>query len=141
MRQLVKQAVLETLEGYLSGLPEIHFAYLFGSLAKGTENRLSDVDVAVYLDPEFLVRPHPEHSYGYKAHLIAELMSQLTTNEIDIVILNHASPFLRFQVLRDGIVICETNREERIQFQAQALSCYFHLKPFLEAGLPTKLFR
>jgi len=118
----------------------MHFAYLFGSLARGTQNRLSDVDVAVLLDPEFLARPHPELSYGYKAHLITELMSQLGTNEIDVVILNHASPFLRFQVLRDGIVICETNREERIRFQAQALSRYFDLKPFLEASLPAKVF-
>lgn len=140
MRQLAKETALEILRGCLSGRREIHFAYLFGSLAKGTQNRLSDVDVAVFLDPEFLVRPHPEHSYGYKAHLITELMSQLKTNEIDIVILNHASPFLRFQVLRDGIVICETNREERIRFQAQALSRYFDLKPFLEAGLPAKVF-
>ena len=67
-------------------------------------------------------------------------MSQLTTNEIEIVILNHASPFLRFQVLRDGIVTCETNREERIQVQAQALLRYFDLKAFLEAGLPAKVF-
>ena len=140
MRQLAKETVLETLRGYLSRRREIHFAYLFGSLAKGTQNRLSDVDVAVFLDPEFLARPHPEHSYGYKAHLITELMSQLGTNEIDVVILNHASPFLRFQVLRDGIVICETNREERIRFQAQALSRYFDLKPFLEASLPAKVF-
>jgi len=140
MRQLAKETVLETLRGCLSGRQEIHFAYLFGSLARGTQNRLSDVDVAVLLDPELLARPHPELSYGYKAHLITELMSQLGTNEIDVVILNHASPFLRFQVLRDGIVICETNREERIRFQAQALSRYFDLKPFLEASLPAKVF-
>jgi predicted nucleotidyltransferase len=140
MRSLAKDAVLEILRPCLSERPEIHFAYLFGSLAKGTQNRLSDVDVAVFLDPEFLARPHAEHSYGYKAHLITELMSHLRTNQIDVVILNHASPFLRFQVLRDGIVICETNREERIQFQAQALSRYFDLKPFLEASLPAKVF-
>ena len=140
MRKFAKEAVLETLGGYLSGLPEIRFAYLFGSVAKGTENAMSDVDVAVLLDSEFLARPHPEHSYGYKAHLITELMSQLGTNQIDVVILNHANPFLRFQVLRDGIVICETNREERIRFQAQALSRYFDLKPFLEAGVPAKVF-
>jgi predicted nucleotidyltransferase len=138
--KLAKDGVLEILRPYLSERPEIRFAYLFGSLAKGTANRLSDVDVAVFLDPEFLARPHPEHSYGYKAHLITELISQTRTNQIDVVILNDASPFLRFQVLRDGIVICETNREERIRFQAQALSRYFDLKPFLEASLPAKVF-
>ena len=140
MRKHAKEEVLETLRSCLSGLPEIRFAYLFGSLAKGTQNLLSDVDVAVFLDPEFLARPHPEHSYGYKAHLITELMSHLGTNQIDVVILNHASPFLRFQVLRGGIVICETNREERIRFHTQALSRYFDLKPFLEASLPARVF-
>ena len=101
---------------------------------------LSDVDVAVFLDPEFLDRQLPEYPYGYKAHLISELMSQLGTNQIDVLILNHAGPFMRFQVLHQGIVICETDHEERIRFQALALSRYFDLKPFLKAGLPAKIF-
>lgn len=141
MRNLAdKDGVIEILKPYLSQRPEIRFAYLFGSLAKGTQNRLSDVDLAVFLDPDFLATPHPEHAYGYKAHLITELMSLLRMNQIDVVILNDASPFLRFQVLRDGIVLCEVDREERVRFHAQALSRYFDLKPFLEASLPTKVF-
>ena len=135
-----KDYVLGILKPYLAGRPEIRFAYLFGSLAKGTENRLSDVDVAVFLDLESLDRQLPEYPYGYKAHLISELMSQLRTNQIDVLILNDAGPFMRFQVLHQGIVICETDREERIRFQALALSRYFDLKPFLEAGLPAKIF-
>ena len=67
-------------------------------------------------------------------------MSHLGTNQIDVVILTTPAPFLRFQVLRDGNVICEANREERIRFQAQAFSRYFDLKPFLEASLPAKVF-
>ncbi|MBF0565242.1 MAG: nucleotidyltransferase domain-containing protein [Nitrospirae bacterium] len=40
------------LKEYLTGRKDIAFALLFGSQARGTATKLSDVDVAVYFPPE-----------------------------------------------------------------------------------------
>ena len=40
---------LPKAEVHLKSRPDVHFAYLFGSLAKGKLLPLSDVDIAVYL--------------------------------------------------------------------------------------------
>lgn len=36
---------------YLNSLPEVQFVYLFGGLAKGDPTPLSDLDLALYLNP------------------------------------------------------------------------------------------
>lgn len=45
--QLLPEAV-----NYLESYPRIFFAYLFGGLARGKPQPLSDVDIAVYLKPD-----------------------------------------------------------------------------------------
>ena len=44
--------ILQKLSTALESEPDIAFAYLFGSVAKGRSGPLSDVDVAVYFYPE-----------------------------------------------------------------------------------------
>ncbi len=46
-----KEDLIAKLDQALSAKPEIIFAYLFGSVAKGTAGNKSDVDVAIFLDP------------------------------------------------------------------------------------------
>lgn len=119
--------------------PEIRFAYLFGSFAKGTENKLSDLDVAVFLDCAAL---KPEaYPYGYKASLITELMQLFKRNEMDVVILNEAAPLLKYEVVRYGLPIYELESQERISFQANAFSRYFDLLPFLRVSQNRPVFQ
>ena len=44
IRKLIPEA-----EIYLKSREDIHFAYLFGSFARGSTSPLSDLDIAVYL--------------------------------------------------------------------------------------------
>jgi predicted nucleotidyltransferase len=74
----------------LEGRAEVLEAYLFGSAARDEARPHSDVDVAVYVDPE----GEPPGSYGYAAELTALLMQTLGRNDVDVVILNAASPLL-----------------------------------------------
>lgn len=118
--------------------PEIRFAYLFGSFAKGTQNKLSDLDVAVFLDCTAL---KPEaYPYGYKASLITELMQLLKRNEIDVVVLNESTPLLKYEVVRHGVSIYEVDRAQRISFQANTFSRYFDLLPFLKVSHARPVF-
>ena len=107
---------------------EILDAYLFGSRARGDAGALSDIDVAVYID-EDLAEPGP---YGYDAELITDLMSELGTNDIDVVLLNRAPPLLYHRVLRDGKLLVTRDLKATTTRAGYALSRYFDFLPQLK---------
>jgi predicted nucleotidyltransferase len=59
------------------------FAYLFGGLATGRANPLSDVDIAVYLNETGGLAE-------YKLALFGRITDALGTSELDLVVLNTA---------------------------------------------------
>jgi predicted nucleotidyltransferase len=138
MTKLSRAELLRELRGFFSDHREVRFAYLFGSLAKGTRNALSDVDIAVFLDNEALTSQ--AYPYGYRAYLSTELMNHLREKQVDVVILNQATPLLRFQVVRYGLPVYEVDHQERIRFHANVFSRYFDLLPLLKAHLSRQIF-
>ncbi len=119
------EQVFPVLKKALTSKPEIRFAYLFGSLASGTANVLSDIDVAVFVDP---VYKHPSCGYGYQGELIEEL-SSLLSQTVDVVILNKAPTLLKHQVISKGILIFTRRDAERREFHETTNRNYFDLKP------------
>ncbi|WP_406676305.1 type VII toxin-antitoxin system MntA family adenylyltransferase antitoxin [Moorella sp. ACPs] len=115
----------ERLREALIKREEIEFAYLFGSHARGTANKLSDVDVAVFLDK---LRLPPVGPYGYKSELLVAMRQQLR-EPLDFVILNEAPLPLRYRVLRDGkLLFCRDNRV-RITFHEKTMRDYLDFRP------------
>jgi hypothetical protein len=107
---------------------EILDAYLFGSQARGDAGALSDIDVAVFIDQD-LAEPGP---YGYDAELITDLMTELGTNDIDVVLLNQAPPLLYHRVLRDGKLLVTRDLAATTTRAGYALSRYFDFVPQME---------
>jgi predicted nucleotidyltransferase len=105
--------------------PEIQEAYLFGSEATGRAQAHSDIDVAVRVEPGSL----PGAGYGYAADITAYLMSALGTNDVDVVILNRATPLLYHRVLRDGRRILARDLRATTTREGQALSRYCDYLP------------
>ena len=85
------------LQSYFSKRKEVLCVYLFGSVAAGRENRFSDIDVAVLFDPAM-----PEANYTQQQLALMDELSRLLHRDVDVVLLNKASIFLKFQVLRNG---------------------------------------
>jgi uncharacterized protein YutE (UPF0331/DUF86 family)/predicted nucleotidyltransferase len=100
--------------------PEILEAYLFGSQGAGTAGPLSDVDVAVYVD-----RSRADDSgYGYVARLTADLMTALSRNDVDVVLLNDAPPLLYQRVLASGARLLSRDLAATTTREGRALSRY-----------------
>ncbi len=123
-----RQQILDKLKPVIASKAEIKFAYLFGSVATGSAGRLSDIDIAVYLDTTCQL---PEAGYGYKSELISELSALMSTS-VDVVILNTAKTLMRYQVIKNGILIYSRSNAERRAFLERTIRDYLDLKPLLK---------
>jgi len=111
----------------LEARPEpIVAAYLFGSVARGTDGPHSDLDVGV-----LLTDPPMRTLAGLPTPLI-DALERATDRRVDLVILNNASADLVHRVLRDGHLLLERDRSARIAFEVRRRNEYFDLLPILE---------
>ncbi|MEW6739268.1 MAG: nucleotidyltransferase domain-containing protein [Nitrospirota bacterium] len=92
---------LKTLKNYFQNRPDVAFAFLFGSYAKGTATKLSDVDIAVYFYPE---KRHPveyeeEVFYNGEDEIWAD-MERILKKEVDLLVLNRVSSSVAASAIR-----------------------------------------
>ncbi len=100
--------------------------YLFGSQARGTARRSSDIDLAV------LYREPP--SSGLEAlslPLEGDLEAALGV-PVQVLALNAAPPDVVHRVLRDGVLLLERDASARVAFEVRARNEYFDLRPYLD---------
>jgi len=112
--------ITEKLNKYFDEHEEILFAIIFGSTAKGTANKISDVDIAVMISPNF----NESFPFGYQAELITDFMRILKRNGVDVVILNEAPIALKHEILRYGKFIYVRDKQARIKFQVDTINQY-----------------
>ena len=112
---------------YFAQHTDVVAAYLFGSVARGQANNLSDVDIAVLLKPDL----NPEACVERQLQLMVAL-DDVADREVQVTILNRTPPLLAYQVVRDGLLLYERNRLERIAFEVRTMKLYFDVKPMLD---------
>ena len=115
--------VVATLAPYCASRPEVGFALLFGSVARGEARPTSDVDVAVRFRgawPPGLA--HPLFT------LAADLPRRLRRS-VDVVDLAAASPGLAFAVAAEGVMIWEITPGLVDLFRATAYGRYHDTAP------------
>jgi uncharacterized protein len=98
---------------------------LFGSQAAGRTGPLSDVDVAVWLDPAL---PR-QHRAALRGELSRAAVEALGTDEVDVVVLNDAPPLLRHRVLKGKAPLFERDSVQRVRLETAALLDYFDTAP------------
>ncbi len=121
-----KKNLKKQITEILSPLPYIGFAYLFGSQTSGTAGVLSDVDIAVFFNETVDDRGK---TYGFECELALDL-ERILGYPIDLVALNKASNFLRYQVLKKGELLFCHSENVRIKFHEDTIRTYLDFLPF-----------
>lgn len=100
-------------------------AYLYGSVARDTAQRQSDVDLAL------LYAEAPPATLEGLDEELAYRLEQCLGWPVDLLILNKAPVDLIHRVLRDGILVYDGDRSARIRFEVYARNMYWDLLPYL----------
>ncbi|MBM3710395.1 MAG: nucleotidyltransferase domain-containing protein [Actinobacteria bacterium] len=120
------ELIKETLNDYFKDRHEILFAYIFGSTVTGTANKLSDIDIAIFINEKKI--NEKDYRYGYQAEILTDLMKILKTDKVDLVILNYATTLLKHRVIYFGKLIYSIDEEERVKFQVNTINKYMDYK-------------
>lgn len=110
---------VKLLKAFFSEEQGTLLAFLFGSFANKRMRRSSDVDIGI------LFRTVPD---AYAINDLREKLSSLLQREVDLVTLNQASPVLKMQVLKNGILIYVSHRKYFHQFFVDTVNQYDDLK-------------
>lgn len=116
-----KVDLLEKLERFIHQISEeysIEFTYLFGSFATETENKESDIDIAIMFQEKY----EGKREVIVKGNIIDRGMKHFQ-NRIDVVSLHRASPLLKYQIVKNGIVLKESKK--RAEFESLTVREYF----------------
>jgi len=98
--------------------------YMFGSTAAGKDNKFSDVDIAVLFEPGF-----PKEQHTKQRLLIMDELSRIIDRDIDVVVLNEALSFLKYQIIKYGKRVYESPDRDNHSFEARAIVEYLDFLP------------
>lgn len=100
-------------------------AYHFGSQAEGRAGPLSDPDFAVLFGPDILREAWTDH----QIKLMGELMDHFGRDEVELVVLNRATPVMAQQVATRGRVHFEAQPGTHVDFEVDTLRRYVDTEP------------
>lgn len=115
----------ERLSELFASQKEVVAAYLFGSQATGKAGPLSDVDLAVWLDPDLARGKRSDCGL----RMMSAAASCLGADEVQVVVLNDVPPLLAHRVLRDGNRLVDNDPRRRIGLETRAVLEYLDMEP------------
>lgn len=101
--------------------------YLFGSQARGTASRLSDIDIGVL----FHSMIDASRYFPLRLEYIARIIGLLRTEKVDVVILNNAPLHLAYEIMSHGTLLLDRDPRQRVAFEADRIGRFLDFKPFL----------
>jgi hypothetical protein len=99
-------------------------AYIFGSHARGTAKKTSDVDIAILFDSTV-----KESLMSDRQLEMTSSLSQNLNKEVDVVILNRAATLLKYMVLREGKRVYERPGRDDRSFEVKSMNEYYDFLP------------
>jgi predicted nucleotidyltransferase len=105
----------------------VSFGYLFGSRAKGSSNAMSDIDIALKF-----VKDYDDEEDVYNRGDIIETGKRYFKDSVDVVNLDKAPLILKYEVVREGIVLMDEDSGKRADFESLTLREYFDFQYYSE---------
>jgi predicted nucleotidyltransferase len=125
-RALIVEQDKRLLE-FMRGQEYIKLAYLFGSVAEGKKGKLSDVDIAVFLDESL----NKKEIFNLQLNVISGLTSILKTDRVDLSVMNNAPFLLKYNIIRYGKIL-KDDKETKIKVESGILSDYLDMKYYID---------
>ena len=120
---------MENISKILEKELDILFAYLFGSHAKNTMHKKSDIDIVVFVRDPFLLEDDPL----YPSILAIKIEKALSEQKlVDLRVLNGSTIRFKSQVIIHGKLIYSGDEKKRIEFETSSLTQYYDFKPYYE---------
>ena len=105
-KELKNQELLEILKEYFEKRDDVLMAFLFGSYAKATTHKESDVDIAVYFRPRSDSLEWEEFDAKYDGEDAIWLdIERLVRRNVDMVVLNRARSSIASSALHGRTIV------------------------------------
>ena len=111
----IRQLIIDTIKEELS---DVSIIYLFGSFAKGSEHKSSDIDIAILGS-----KPND----NLKLWVLAQKLSTLCGYDVDLVDLRRATAVMRIQIVAEGKHLFNDGNPESELFEDFVFSDYARL--------------
>ena len=110
----------------LADVPQVAFALVFGSRARGAAHANSDVDVALGFG-------HGRRPATRELGAIVSRIEGAAGQTVDLVVLEDAPPGLAYRVFRDGVAVLVRDRPAMVERKTRAILEYLDYQPIEEA--------
>ncbi len=117
----MERIFIKKLQAFFQNNGEVNTALIFGSHAKNRIHPHSDIDIAI------LLKHYRPVKWGKKSKLAAQL-DNICHHEVDLLILNQASPHIAYRVIKEGKVIFQKNQSLWNEFTVKTCSMNEDLK-------------
>lgn len=121
---LSREEVIDRARQALEADPRVLVAYLYGSFARGTAHKGSDVDIPV------LFRERVDARLGGPLDELRDAVERACSTPCDLADARAAPADLVHRILRDGEILVERDRSARIAFEVERRNEYFDLLPY-----------
>ena len=116
----MKSEVEEQIKIFLDKQGTVLLSYLFGSVASQSEGKLSDVDLAIYLDKTLNLKER----FNSELRLRSGIGDILETDKIDLVVMNDAPLSLNFEIIKANHPIFIKDHDVKVDFEQYIISRY-----------------
>ena len=103
----------------------INLMILFGSYLTESFTQDSDIDIAIQAENISLINQN-------KLEILNKIAATFNYQEIDLVLLNHADPLLKFQIAKKGRLIYQKESHMFNTFKVQAMNEHHDAKKFYD---------
>lgn len=115
--------VIRKCKDILAQYENIVFAYIFGSYVQGKMRKDSDIDIAIYTEEKMDVDTYLE---------IKLILTEACKREVDLVILNDATPLLKYEIYKNNILLFSRDKTIETGYKVKTLFEYNDIKRYLD---------